>query len=306
MAHVEPLALAQVGIQNRVINVAAVDPASYRRFTGPASAGLQEAWDRVAGGEVAVDASLGRRLADPDGYLRLGNDRDAARVHVGARVAQVPRVDAVLNSAWGEELGMRSGNALLVSTDRLVAPQRVRPAITRLVGRDVSVQLLGPDLDVTAVQTAVLTGGSVAAAVGSFTYRVGPGNRITPQRDWVAEHVRPESVPILGRVTCHAVMIPQLRAALAEIEASGLAEQIRRDEYAGCYYPRFIAGTTRLSLHAFGIAVDLNVAGNQRGTVGEMDPRVVEIFEKWGFAWGGRWSWTDPMHFEMDRLVDVR
>ncbi|WP_240181628.1 M15 family metallopeptidase [Nocardioides sp. 616] len=306
VAHVEPIALAQVSIQDRVVNVAAVDAAAYRRFTTPGSARLQEAWDRVAGGEVAVVPALGRRLPDEEGYLRLGNDRDAARVHVGALTAQVPQVDAVVNSAWGTELGMRPGNALLISVDRLVAPQRVRPAITRLVGRDVSVQVLGPDLDVSAVQTAVLTGGSVAQAVGSFSYRVGTAGRIVPQQQWVAGHIRTETVPILGAVTCHAVMLPQLRAALAEVAASGLTKEIDPDQYAGCYHPRFIAGSTQLSLHAFGIAVDLNVPGNQRGTVGEMDPRVVAIFERWGFAWGGRWSWTDPMHFEMDRLVEVR
>jgi hypothetical protein len=25
---------------------------------------------------------------------------------------------------------------------------------------------------------------------------------------------------------------------------------------------------------------------------------VVEIFERHGFVWGGRWSWFDTMHFE--------
>jgi hypothetical protein len=34
-----------------------------------------------------------------------------------------------------------------------------------------------------------------------------------------------------------------------------------------------------------------------------MDERVVAIFEKWGFAWGGYWSTPDPMHFELARLI---
>ncbi|WP_415103023.1 M15 family metallopeptidase [Nocardioides sp.] len=42
----------------------------------------------------------------------------------------------------------------------------------------------------------------------------------------------------------------------------------------------------RLSLHSFGIAVDLNVSENQRGTAGSTDPRVVEIFRSRGFTWG--------------------
>ena len=69
---------------------------------------------------------------------------------------------------------------------------------------------------------------------------------------------------------------------------------------------RFIAGTTTLSNHSFGLALDLNTPGNQRGTVGEMDRQVVAIFERWGFTWGGRWHYTDPMHFEMNSLVSPR
>jgi hypothetical protein len=67
--------------------------------------------------------------------------------------------------------------------------------------------------------------------------------------------------------------------------------------------PRFIAGTTTLSNHAFGLAFDLNVPENQRGTVGRINRQVVAIFQSWGFTWGGVWHYTDPMHFELNRLV---
>ena len=55
-----------------------------------------------------------------------------------------------------------------------------------------------------------------------------------------------------------------------------------------------------------GMAIDINSRENGRGTVGQMNRQVVEIFKKWGFAWGGDWSWTDPMHFELARIVSVR
>ena len=112
-------------------------------------------------------------------------------------------------------------------------------------------------------------------------------------------------MPLLGNVTCNKAFIPQLRAALDEIVRSGLAGSIHPDEYAGCYYPRYIgrSAANGLSLHSWGIAVDLNVPGNLRGTVGEMDRRVVAIMKKWGMAWGGDWNYTDPMHFEMNRVV---
>ena len=115
-----------------------------------------------------------------------------------------------------------------------------------------------------------------------------------------------EPVPILGNVTCNKLIFPQLRAALEDVITQGLADKIHPGEYAGCYYPRFIAGTTTLSNHAFGLALDLNVPGNQRGTAGEIDRGVVAIFKHWGFTWGGDWSYTDPMHFEMAQLVEPR
>ena len=150
-------------------------------------------------------------------------------------------------------------------------------------------------------QQADLTGTS--ADFGSFTYTYTPDGSIQPDPSWVSNYIRTESVPILGSVTCHKLMIPQLRAALQEVVDRGLARKIDPSQYAGCYYPRFIANSTQLSNHAFGLAVDMNTAGNQRGTVGEMDRTVVAIFERWGFTWGGNWKWTDPMHFEMNRIV---
>ncbi|MCU0972135.1 MAG: M15 family metallopeptidase [Gammaproteobacteria bacterium] len=36
------------------------------------------------------------------------------------------------------------------------------------------------------------------------------------------------------------------------------------------------------------------------GTAGDMDARLVELFEGFGFLWGGRWAGRskDPMHFQ--------
>ena len=302
---VEQFSLADVAAQDRILKVAAVDPASYRRFNPDNAARELEVWSRVAGGELSIQQTLGERLQDSTGTIRLGNDQTAPALHIGAYAPQVPQIDAVVNQRWGEVLEMPEGNAMLISTRRR-SPQSVRPAVVRIAGRDASVQILGPDLDITAQQTAFLTGGSVAAAVGTFSYDVIGGGRIAPDPAWERANIRTEDVPILGSVRCHKVMLPQLRAALTEIASSGLADEINPEEYAGCYYPRFIAGTTQLSLHSFGIAVDLNVPGNQRGTVGEMDRTVVAIFKRWGFAWGGDWNYTDPMHFEMDALVEAR
>ena len=62
----------------------------------------------------------------------------------------------------------------------------------------------------------------------------------------MAAHISTEVVPILGAVRCNTLIFPQLRAALQDVVELGLAGEIHPDEYQGCYYPRFIAGTTKL------------------------------------------------------------
>ena len=52
--------------------------------------------------------------------------------------------------------------------------------------------------------------------------------------------------------------------------------------------------------------MDLNVPGNLRGVPGDINRDVVAIFKKWGFAWGGDWNYTDPMHFELAQIVSAR
>jgi hypothetical protein len=301
------ISLSEAVIENRAITVAAVDPATYRSFV----VGHQDdpvPWDRVASGEMALKPRLEHRLPiDAQGYLRLGGATDAVAVHVGAYVEQQPLIDAVVNETWVQTLGMKRDNAMLVRTGG-TAPDRVRDKLQQVLGPNAGVNpadlasRLG--LQPNAPQVAVITG-TVADAVGVFRYTVLAGGRIAPDPAWVRAHIATEVVPILGSVTCNKLIFPQLKAALLDIIGRGLADAIHPDEYAGCYYPRFIAGTSTLSNHAFGLALDLNVPGNQRGTVGEMDRGVVEVFKKWGFAWGGDWRYTDPMHFEMADLVSA-
>lgn len=82
------------------------------------------------------------------------------------------------------------------------------------------------------------------------------------------------------------------------------------DAQTFCY--RNIAGTNRRSPHSYGFAIDISVAKShywrwvypyadeyQRITYfNNINLEVVEIFEKHGFIWGGRWYHFDTMHFE--------
>ena len=78
----------------------------------------------------------------------------------------------------------------------------------------------------------------------------------------------------------------------------------------GTYNCRTIAKTSRLSLHGFGIAIDVNPTEDGYWQTAPVDTRgepirknripmpVIEAFERHGFVWGGRWNQFDTFHFE--------
>ena len=135
--------------------------------------------------------------------------------------------------------------------------------------------------------------------VGEVAYRHGRGDAIQLDPTWVANNIVTERVPGIGRVTCGRVAMPALRGALTDVVRAGLTGGVGR--FGGCYNARLIRGGDSggfLSRHSYGIALDLNTSRNVFGGRVEMDARIVEIFRRWGFAWGGTWVRADGMHFE--------
>ncbi len=307
---IEAMSMGSFFVEDREVTYAAVDPGSFRRYTKQGTAQTQAVWDRVAGGEIAVEPAIGKQLEQKDGYMRLGNESAADTIHIGAYAALLnslgpSRIDAVVNYKWTGKLGMRPRNAIIVALGE-ASPASILKELKRYVGQKAQIEILAQNPDLGATRTAFLTGGSVAQAVGSFSYRANPDGTVTPDPAWVAAKITTQEMPIIGRVTGNRVMLPQLRAALNEVVTLKLSSSIYH--YDGCYVPRFIARDPAkgLSFHTFGTAIDLNAADNYRGIAGKMDRRVVTIFKKWGFAWGGDWNYTDPMHFELASLVQPR
>ncbi|MBX9619535.1 MAG: M15 family metallopeptidase [Hyphomicrobiales bacterium] len=69
----------------------------------------------------------------------------------------------------------------------------------------------------------------------------------------------------------------------------------------GGYVWRAMRGSSRLSMHAYGCAVDFDPDRNGLGDpTPAMDKRVVEAFKAEGWNWGGDWSpqRRDGMHFQ--------
>lgn len=80
----------------------------------------------------------------------------------------------------------------------------------------------------------------------------------------------------------------------------------------GTFNWRNIAETDRLSMHSFGITIDINVAysdywqwsckcSNENVDINyenKIPIELIKIFEEHGFIWGGKWYHFDTMHFE--------
>lgn len=147
---------------------------------------------------------------------------------------------------------------------------------------------------------AVLPQMVIKKTFGEFAARSNADGSIEIDPLWKRQNLATQRLPLLGRVQCHGAIFPQLRAAIQDAIASGLAFAINPEQFGGCFGPRFIDRDPggRLSHHSWGIAVDVNVAENIPGTKPDQDRRLVEIFEDHGFSWGGRWLIPDGMHFE--------
>jgi hypothetical protein len=300
----EPIGLASGAVMGRTVTAAAVDPASYRKLADADTARTEAVWDAVARGDLSVTHGIAEGLGlDLGGTVVPGVDPAGPPLPVGAIATTVPGIDLVVNRPRGDQLGIPRRNAVVVSVGEQ-APDTVRRDLQQALGRAASVTDL-TESPGSGVYAARLVGGSVAEAVGSFRYRWFRDGTVAPDPAWVDASITTGEVPIVGTVTCHRVMFPQLRGALQEVVDAGLAGAIDPADFGGCYSPRFIGRDPQrgLSLHTWGIAVDLNVSTNGVGTAGSIDRRVVEIFESWGFAWGGRWSVPDPMHFELAALM---
>lgn len=81
---------------------------------------------------------------------------------------------------------------------------------------------------------------------------------------------------------------------------------------SGTFYWRKVRGANRQSAHSYGIAFDIGVDNsdywlwkNPKASetakikyANRFPKKIVEIFEKHGFIWGGSWYHYDTMHFE--------
>ncbi len=272
------------------LDVLAFDPRAFGRFVSPAA---RRVLDRLGADEVVLsETSATLRRLGVGGRLRLESGPALTVVGVVPDLS-VAGAEAVVTPATGAALGVTTERYVLLHHRGDRAP--LDRAIRSLTDEAVRTRAAG-ETPFLRHADATLPQALIKARFGEFAYRAtGPGS-VTLDPDWVAQNIVTVDLPVLGTTTCHRALLPALRGALADLVAANLAHLVA--SFEGCFNPRTIAGSTQLSRHAWGAAVDINFSVNPTGTTTVQDPRLVAIFERWGFGSGDFWLVPDSGHFE--------
>lgn len=152
-------------------------------------------------------------------------------------------------------------------------------------------------------------------------------------------HVDAESKEHVGEMVCNKAIANDLIEIFKELyrqkypiqrirlidDYEAVDERSMRDNNSSCFCYRKVSGTTKLSKHAMGMAVDINTLYNPYVRTGKDGRRIVEpatatkyvdrrktfpykivkgdllyrLFVQHGFKWGGSWrTMKDWQHFE--------
>jgi hypothetical protein len=205
----------------------------------------------------------------------------------------------VIPLSAGQRLGIRGNRAVVLRVAAEKAQAAAKRISSMLAGIRARIRLANAPEN---GSSPLLSTAEMKSTFGEFTFRRVNGYFFRIDPTWVDRNIVQTRLPVLGLVACHRLMLPQLTSAMQELAAKGLSSLVRSVD--GCWSPRMQFGNrSALSRHAFGAAIDLNYSNNQYGEMPHQDTRLVEIMERWGFVWGGRWMIPDGMHFEFVRFA---
>lgn len=308
VAILAPMAVAEMPVSGpagrTMLKIGAVQPLEFRSVAPPSTRDADFIWVSMVVGQAVPTFAAAKRLG-LEGATEVKISGTSFRVGALADNGTPNVVDVLVQNGAERQLDLGAPRMAVVGARSGVTIQKLGRDL-RAAAKGIRLRRLVLSDTAPATQTSegdapepvgYISGG----VVGQMRFQILPNGFIRPDPSWVTANIVTASVPILGSVRCHRLLIPRLQAALEAVQRSGLSHLIRPNDYGGCYVPRFIDRdpTKPLSLHAFGLAVDLNVSTNGLGSRGDLDPRVVQAFERVGFIWGGRWARPDPMHFEL-------
>lgn len=102
------------------------------------------------------------------------------------------------------------------------------------------------------------------------------------------------------RLYCNKDIIVPLTQAFVNLIKTGKVAELKT--FDGCFNIRKKRGLTSISLHSWGIAIDVNAAWNGLGVEPVLSKEFVKCFTDAGFDWGGTWKRKDGMHFQLSTI----
>lgn len=99
------------------------------------------------------------------------------------------------------------------------------------------------------------------------------------------------------RIYCNRLLVEPLKQAFKKLIDTGNVEELKT--YDGCFNIRKKRGLSSMSLHSWGLAIDVNAFENGLGQIPKLSKEFVKCFTDAGFEWGGVWSRKDGMHFQL-------
>jgi hypothetical protein len=102
------------------------------------------------------------------------------------------------------------------------------------------------------------------------------------------------------KIYCNKDMVGPLKKAFKNIIETGLAKELKT--WDGCFHIRKKIASKSMSLHSWGIAIDVNAAWNGYNKKPTLSKELVQCFKDAGFDWGGDWATPDGMHFQLKSI----
>jgi hypothetical protein len=102
------------------------------------------------------------------------------------------------------------------------------------------------------------------------------------------------------RVYCNKDLVGPLSAAFKALIDTGCVKELKT--WDGCFNIRKKRGLSSMSLHSWGVAIDLNAFENGLNQTPKLSSEFVKCFTDNGFDWGGTWTRKDGMHFQLAKI----
>lgn len=102
------------------------------------------------------------------------------------------------------------------------------------------------------------------------------------------------------KLYCNKQIVAPLIQAFTNLIDRGVVNELKT--WDGCFNVRRKRGLTSMSLHSWGVAIDVNAAWNGLGKNPTLSKEFVQCFTDAGFDWGGTWTRKDGMHFQLKTI----